>query len=430
MGSVTGGKQGSKSSSKVRIPAFLRPLITQGANVAGGALNNLSGQINGGDLVAGFSEQELLAQLLGTERALGEGDFFSTAQNTIRDAAGGVSLDEFLDPTALATLRGAQGGGLDFLPASVRERLDGTTGPLAGTDALSSLTESILPTSVTDFLTRSGETPGVDTLTGLLEGGINDTTRSALESAAAGDFLFGGQGFDQAVDAAVRSATPAILSTFGRAGAGAGTGALAQAQVGESAIDAFAQQFARERGLQLDAANQLAALERSDRNDTASIASRLADIGITGRGQDIDAAGVLGNLSLSDANRRGNVATTIAGLDLDRNAQDINSASVLGGFAEGAQNRGTGAAQLLAELGFGERGNALASAELLPSIATSDLAVLESIGASRRGLEQDQIDAPIERNLQLLMAALSGTPISDLLGRKTSGSSRAFGFSS
>ena len=47
---------------------------------------------------------------------------------------------------------------------------------------------------------------------------IDPAAYGALESTASGDFLYGGEGFDAAVEAAVRAAAPGILSTFGGAG--------------------------------------------------------------------------------------------------------------------------------------------------------------------------------------------------------------------
>ena len=87
------------------------------------------------------------------------------------------------------------------------------------------------------------------------QGGFLPSALNALQSTADGDFLFGDQGFDQAVQAAVNAAQPSILSAFG--GAGRGTGGLAQAAIAQQATDAFARQFGQERGRQLNAAQLL-----------------------------------------------------------------------------------------------------------------------------------------------------------------------------
>ena len=77
------------------------------------------------------------------------------------------------------------------------------------------------------------------------EGGIIPQITQDLQNTAAGNFLFGNEGFDEAVQASIRAAQPAILSTFGRAG---GTpGGLAATAIQQVASDAFSRQFAAER---------------------------------------------------------------------------------------------------------------------------------------------------------------------------------------
>lgn len=86
-------------------------------------------------------------------------------------------------------------------------------------------------------------------------GGFLPTAQDALMRTARGDFLYGGEGFDQAVDAATRQVQPHILSTFG--GAGRGTGGLAQTAIAQAISDAFAGQYGAERARQLTAATAL-----------------------------------------------------------------------------------------------------------------------------------------------------------------------------
>lgn len=87
------------------------------------------------------------------------------------------------------------------------------------------------------------------------QGGFIPAAQDALQSTARGDFLFGGQGFDQAVDAAIRAVQPGVLSTFGRAGRG--VSGLAQQAIAQSATDSFANLFNQERSRQLNAASAL-----------------------------------------------------------------------------------------------------------------------------------------------------------------------------
>jgi hypothetical protein len=85
-----------------------------------------------------------------------------------------------------------------------------------------------------------------------------------LQDTLGGDFLYGGQGFNQAVEAAQRAAMPGILSTFGAAGRG--TGGLAEHAIAQSGIDAFARLFDSERGRQLQAAQILPQLSMTPIN--------------------------------------------------------------------------------------------------------------------------------------------------------------------
>lgn len=80
------------------------------------------------------------------------------------------------------------------------------------------------------------------------EGGIIPEVTGQLQDTARGSFLFGNEGFDEAVQASIRAAQPSILSTFGRAG---GTpGGLAQTAIQQVASDSFASLFNQERARQ------------------------------------------------------------------------------------------------------------------------------------------------------------------------------------
>src|SRR5690606_10633621 len=119
----------------------------------------------------------------------------------------------------------------------------------------------------------------------------------ALQSTAAGDFLFGGQGFREAVDAAVRAAQPHILSTFG--GAGRGTGGLAQTAIAQAASDAFAAQFGQERARQLQAASALSGLAEAERARQRQAAALLPSMAFA----DTDALLRLGTIQQQQAQR-------------------------------------------------------------------------------------------------------------------------------
>lgn len=89
-----------------------------------------------------------------------------------------------------------------------------------------------------------------------------------LERTAAGDFLFGGPGFNQAVEAAQRQIIPQIQSQFASAGR-SGSG-LAQQAASRALGDVFANQFQTERSRQLQAATLLPELQRARRQEQLS----------------------------------------------------------------------------------------------------------------------------------------------------------------
>lgn len=322
------GDNSSSASQSVNIPAFLQPLIGQATAVAGGTLGRLR-EASQGDLVAPFTGLQQQGQQLGVDRALGGGGFLPTAENTLLGAAQGTPISQFLPPAAFQGLSQlAQGGGA----------------------------ESLLPPEAFSSLLGASQIPGE----------AND----ALLGTARGDFLFGGEGFDRAVEAAMNQARPAIGSVFGGAGAGGSSGGLAQTALGTAAIDAFARQFGQERLNQLGAANTL-----------------------SGRG--LQASGLLGSLGSDAAGRQ------------------LGASSVLGNF------------------GQAERGRQLGAAQALPGLSQFAPGVLQGIGGQQQSLFQQQLDAPRMAQMQLLQSVL-GIPggFSSLFGQDASGSgsNRNFGF--
>ena len=338
-GSAKGTKSG-KSSVRTQIPAFLQPLIAQLTGTAGGALGEAS-RLTNGELVSPFDPIQTEAQNLAIDRAR-NGPFISTAQDTLLGAAKGTPLDQFLDPAALSALRGAAGG------TPLDEFLDPQA--LASLREISAGTGSAIPGVTTDTLTGTAQ----------------------------GDFLFGGQGFDEAVQAAVRAARPGIISTFGGSGVGGGTGALSQAAIGTSATDAFARQFSQER------INQL------------------------------NAAGKLGDLNLTDRERE------------ERNRLAASGELTSQGSTE--RGRGLTSAGLLGEFGSAERDRALNAATQLPGIGEADINLLNSVGNARQGQAQNELSAPLAAQLQLLSAALGGLPIEQLLGSDSKSSEKTKSF--
>lgn len=295
-------------TQETTVPEFLRPFMGQSSAVAGNTLSRLSHMLTHDDLVADFNPTQQAAFDRITGEAL-EGEFIPAAQNTF--------------------LQAAQGQGLNFLPPELRESLSGFGGI------------NFLPGAARSALTQGASTSG-----------LPQEQLEQLQRTAGGDFLMGGEGFDAAVNAAVRQAQPHILSTFGSAGVGGGTGGLAQSAIGQSAIDAFASQFGQERGRQQAAQGTL------------------AQLGLADRGQQLQSAGLLGD------------------------------------FAAGAQGRGLQAGGVLAGLSDAERARQLTAAGQLPGLAFSGLDQLLNVGNLQQGQAQREIGAPITAQQQLLASAL------------------------
>lgn len=132
---------------------------------------------------------------------------------------------------------------------------------------------------VRDRLMEQGELPGqtVDTLT----------------ETARGDFLFGNEAFDEAVDASMRAAQPRIASTFaGQGGRGAIDSGLAQTAMQQVASDAFARQFGQERGRQQQAASTLGTLGLNQQQQNLQGPMALGGLLEGERGRQLQAAGM------------------------------------------------------------------------------------------------------------------------------------------
>lgn len=397
--SVGGSKGGGQGQSAVSVPQFLEPFVRQSTGIAGDALGGLA------DLIAPRTEAEYTGPPIELNGVRGPNGavFVSPQQNAFVDAAGNV-VAPFQDGTVPGLIHGnnnpvrvvngqvvGQGslgqeeifsmpqGDVDFSglnenlvagfrPAQIEAQQRGLDRALGGffdpaQSAVGDIAGQGVDTSAISAL-GLGLSPGVASgLQSQIGGPLAGT--DALESTAAGDFLFGGDGFDAAVDAAVRRATPGILSTFGAAGAGGATGGLAQEALGTAAIDAFASQFANERRNQLGAAGQLAGLDLAQ------------------TGQNVDTLGLLGNLGLAGGDQELRQAQFGVNADLQNSR------------------------------------NQLAAAQLLPGLASADLDLLNRIGNMQQEQAQAELDAPRNALLQLLTASLGGTPITSLLGENT-----------
>jgi len=260
MSSGEAGKGESEQSQRVQIPDFLQPFLQQLTSGGSAAFSNLAQQSN---FVAPQTQDQLQGQQQARDIAGGAGGFLPTAQNQFLQTAEGRDLQSLLDPQAFANLTGAAGGqGLEsFVPQGALSTLQGA---------------SQIPQEAED----------------------------ALRATAGGDFLFGGSGFDQAVQAAQRSATPGIISGFG--GRNSGLGGVAANQAG---VDAFARQFGQER------ANQLGASQFLSGRGTGA-AGQLAQLGNFQANRGQGASQFLGQLSDSERNRAMAAAGQLPGAGL------------------------------------------------------------------------------------------------------------------
>lgn len=338
----------SKQSSKVKIPQFLRPFLQSAAGLGQNALETLNQNVFNPvqDFVAGFAPQEELAQILGTQRALNPNSGFRTATDIFRSTAEGTPISEYLPKVAMDGLSTLAGGG-------------------SNTQGSSDIIQRLLGS---DVASRVGD---------LEFGG-----QQHLQDVVGGKYLYGGDGFNAALDAAMKRILPAVQTQFGRSGAGGGTGTLAAEAFGDRAAERFAMQYGQERGRQDSAAN------------------------------------ILNQLGLAEGD-----------FDLARAGLNLQETGMLGDYLNSRDSLSSNASQILAGLAGNERDRQMMAAEALPGIENLDLNLLSAIGGDIRGLEQARIDAPFQRQMMFLQQLLSslgaaGAPI----GQSGSGSSRSISF--
>jgi hypothetical protein len=283
--------------NEVTVPDWLQPFVTQATGTATDALAGATALTNE-DRVADLTPEQLEGLSL-MQNMLGS-DYFTTAQSTFMDAAQGMGQG-FLSPE-LQNYFGSQ------------------------------------DVSTADTINQYRDALGFTQ---------NQTAQDALEGTARGDYLYGGEGFDRAVQASMNTALPQIASAFGGSVGGASGAGLSRAAVGEAAVDAFAGQYGQERRNQLGAAGTLDAGGRFDR-------------------------------------------------------------SLYSGLAEGQKNRAMQGNQFLGSMTNAERNRQMAAAAGLPDIGMLDANTQMQIGEYLQNQQQREIDAPLQAQLQLLMAALQG----------------------
>jgi len=400
------GNDSQVVTQRAEIPAFLRPYLTDSADTASSALRRLRGAINsGGSFVSPFNDIQSQAFDLAARRAMGESGFFPAAQDQLYQTALGRDISSILPDSALSGLGGF--GGLDYLPpdalGAISSAAAGGAIPSQAMDAFTNASNFNLNPTAVSALTRatSGDL-------------LPASSREALNSTASGDYLYGGPGFDQAVQSAVRAATPGILSTFKNAGVGGATGGLAQAAIGKAAVDAFANQYGQERQNQLSAASLLGDFGLSNNAQQLGAAQSLANLGISEQSQRLAGAGGLADLGLSGQAQRlagGTALADIAGSERNRQLQaGVTQAGLLGGLADS------------------ERARAIQSAVGLPGLATADIDLLSNIGGMQQQQAQRELTGPIDMQ-RLLLQLSQGAPLTGTIGSSTTTpmQSNAFG---
>lgn len=244
---VSAGKGSKEQTTDVTMDNWLQNFVQAGVGTAGGALSNLE-NLTRGNLVADFTPDQLNAMRMARDTATGANAFLPTAQEQFLNTAQGMDASQWLDPSAYGRL-----------------------------------TEQ---TSFGNYM--------------------DPQALAALRSTAGGDYLYGGEGFDRAVNASMNAAMPQIASAFGGT-AGGLSGALSRQAVGDTAVDAYARQYAQERANQLNAAQTLGGYGQADRRHELQAANLLGNFGNMERGRALDAAQFLPQIGMAGANILGDV---------------------------------------------------------------------------------------------------------------------------
>lgn len=200
-----------------------------GGNSSFGALGPLAAGALGGLALGGSSGSDLMSYMFGG----------GTARSAVtpQPPAYLTSALSGLMPQAAAGIQPPQFTGGDFvapITETTRQGLRGL-GDL-GRSGLSQQTQGA--GNALSALASGGGVATTGARTGQL--GLTDTAR--------GDYLYGGDAFNAAVDAAMRRVMPAVGSAFG--GSGRLRSGLADVALGQGVTDAFASQYAQERANQ------------------------------------------------------------------------------------------------------------------------------------------------------------------------------------
>lgn len=293
-----GSSKPSTTTQQAQIPDFLKPYLTNQANVGNSALTNIQGQLqNAGanELVAGFNPNQIAGQNMAIDAVNDPNGALAQSQAAIGDIASGGVIQKY-SPDVLSSMSGAM-----------------NTPNLPGVDA--------------------------STVQGFAQNGLqlDPVSQQALNQSASGQFMYGNPAFDEAVQASMRAARPSILSQFaGQGGAGAAKGGLAQIGMQQAASDSFARLFGDERNRQLTATGQLGNFSLGSRGLQQDAAGQGLQAQLAQRGQDIQQQGM-----------RNQAAQAFGGLLSDERQRQLAAAGALPGIGLLGSDvlRGVGAEQ-------------------------------------------------------------------------------------
>lgn len=258
-------------------PAYLQPFLNESVNYSRGALGALGDTLSRPNaLISPFNPNQLESQAAAANIARGAGGYLDQANNVLSEVADGSDIEQLFNRGQNLMENGAG-----------RQQLGQFQTQNAGNQI-----------------------------------GIN-----ALQGTAAGDNLYGGAGFNAAIDASMRRAMPQIASTFSRAGSGGLKSGLAQTAIEQAHADAFAGQYGQERSNQLNASNSLNSLALGNRGFQQDAASRLL-------GADQQAGNTQLQLANADRGRQVNAAQLLPQFGL-------MGSDILGSVGQQQQNQDT-----------------------------------------------------------------------------------------
>ena len=221
----SGGDSDHTITTRAEPPAYLQPFLNESVNYSRGALGALGDTLSRPNaLISPFNPVQLESMDNAAAFARDPRGDLSQSQNVLREISDGSDIEQLFNRGQNLMESGAG-----------REQLGQFQNTAAGNQI-----------------------------------GIN-----ALQGTAAGNSLYGGPGFNEAVAASMRAAQPMIASTFSNAGSGGLKSGLAQIGMQQAASDAFARQYGQERGNQLNAANSLNSLALNNRGMQTDAAGRL-----------------------------------------------------------------------------------------------------------------------------------------------------------